>query len=147
MTAPAVSNADQWQVTQLKNRFDDLVQKGDAAALEQLQQLQSKFQAIAEAQGPLAMDARDYLNNVIPKAQKHIEDRLAVAESNASLNAAYMNAVKYSTEQLPRKMHRSCATKPVPLFREIAQSSGVRAPEAQRYVDVLIPAALNKSDP
>ena len=147
MTAPAVSNADQWQVTQLKNRFDDLVQKGDAAALEQLQQLQSKFQAIAEAQGPLAMDARDYLNNVIPKAQKHIEDRLAVAESNASLNAAYMNAVKEYNRTVATQNASILRDKVLPLFREIAQSSGVRAKEAQRYVDVLIPAALNKSDP
>ena len=147
MTASAVSNADQWQVTQLKNRFDDLVQKGDAAALEQLQQLQTKFQAIAEAQGPLAMDARDYLNNVIPKAQKHIEDRLAVAESNSSLNAAYMSAVKEYNRAVATQNASILRDKFLPLFREIAQSGGVRAKEAQRYVDVLIPAALNKSDP
>ena len=147
MTAPAVSNADQWQVTQLKNRFDDLVQKGDAAALEQLQQLQSKFQSIAEAQGPLAMDARDYLNNVIPKAQRNIEDRLAVAESNSSLNTAYMNAVQEYNRAVAARNASMLHDKALPLFREIAQSGGVRAKEAQRYVDVLIPAALNKSDP
>jgi hypothetical protein len=33
----------------------------------------------------------------------------------------------------------------LPLFSQIAQSGGVRAKEAQRYADVLIPAALQKS--
>jgi hypothetical protein len=33
----------------------------------------------------------------------------------------------------------------LPLFSQIARSSGVRAKEAQRYADVLIPAALKKS--
>jgi hypothetical protein len=33
----------------------------------------------------------------------------------------------------------------LPLFSQIAQSGGVRAKEAQRYADVLIPAALKKS--
>jgi ribosomal protein L17 len=33
----------------------------------------------------------------------------------------------------------------LPLFNQIAQSGSVRAKEAQRYADVLIPAALQKS--
>jgi TolA-binding protein len=146
MTAPIVSNADQWQVTQLKNRFDDLVLKGDAAALAQLQQLQSKFQSIAEAQGPLAMDARDYLVNVTPKAQMHIEDRLAVAESNVSPNTAYVNAVQEYNRTVAAQNASMLRDKVLPLFREIAQSGGIRAKEAQRYVGVLIPEALSKSD-
>jgi hypothetical protein len=146
MAAPIVSNADQWQVTQLKNRFDDLVLKGDAAALAQLQQLQSKFQSIAEAQGPLAMDARDYLVNVIPKAQMYIEDRLAVAESNVSPNTAYVNAVQECNRAVAAQNASMLRDKVLPFFREIAQSGGIRAKEAQRYVGVLIPEALSKSD-
>jgi serine/threonine protein kinase/tetratricopeptide (TPR) repeat protein len=146
MTAPIVSNADQWQVTQLKNRFDDLVLKGDAAALAQLQQLQSKFQSIAEAQGPLAMDARDYLVNVTPKAQMYIEDRLAVAESNVSPNTAYVNDVQEYNRTVAAQNASMLRDKVLPLFREIAQSGGIRAKEAQRYVGVLIPEALSKSD-
>ena len=145
MPEPAVSNADQFQMTRLKNHFDDLVQKGDAPALEELQQLRSKFEALAQAQGPLALDALDYLNNVIPNAQKHIEDRLSLAESNSSPNAAYMNAVKEYDGAVAAQNAAMLRDKVLPLFREIAKSGGLRAKEAQRYVDVLIPATLKKS--
>src|SRR5207302_8037256 len=67
--------------------------KGDATALEGLQALRPQFKALADAGGPLGMDARDYLNSVIPKAQKQIEDNLAAA-SESSANAAYEGAVK-----------------------------------------------------
>jgi serine/threonine protein kinase len=146
LSAPVISNADQWQMTQLKNQFGDLVQKGDAAALEGLQQLQSKFKSLAEGQGPLAIDARDYLNNVMPKAQRRIEDRLAVAESNSSPNTAYVNAVTEYNRAVAAQSASTLRDKVLPLFREIAQSGGVRAREAKRYVDVLIPEALNKTD-
>ena len=142
---PVISNADQWQLTQLKNRFDDLVQRGDAAALEKLQQLQSEFKPLSEAQGPLMMDARDYLNNVIPMAEKRIQDRLALAESNSSPNAAYMDDVKEYNRAAAAQNAPMLRDKVLPLFREIAQSGGVRAKEAQRYVQVLIPAAVKKS--
>src|SRR2546427_2220526 len=143
--APVISNADQWQVTRLKNHFDELVEKGDAGALNQLQQLQSEFKSLAEAQGPLALEAPDYLNNVIPKAQRHIEDRLAVAKSNSPPNTAYKDAVKAYDRAVAAQNTSMLRDKVLPLFREIAQSGGVRAKEAQRYVDVLIPAALKKS--
>src|SRR5205807_8719340 len=94
---PLFSNADQYKVRRLKNRFDDLAQKGDAAAREKLQQFQSEFKSVAEARGPLAIDALDYLNNVIPLAQTHIPDRLALADSNSAPTAAYIDAVKAST--------------------------------------------------
>jgi hypothetical protein len=144
ISAPVVSNADQWELTRTKNHFDDLVQKGDAAALEEFQQLRSRFQSLADAQGPLALDARDYLKNVIPKAQRRIEDRLAVAESNSSANAAYASAVKEYNSAVAGQNAAMLRDKVLPVFRQIAQSGGVRAKEAQRYADVLIPAALKK---
>jgi eukaryotic-like serine/threonine-protein kinase len=139
---PVVSNADQWQVTRLKNQFDDLVQKGDAAALEKLQPLQSEFKSAADARGPLVMDALDYLNNLVPMAQRHIQDRLALAQSNSAPNAAYMDAVKEFNRAVAAQNAPMLRDKVLPLFREIAQSGSVRAKEAQHYADVLIPAAL-----
>jgi eukaryotic-like serine/threonine-protein kinase len=141
---PAVSNADQWQMTRLKNHFDDLVQKGDRAALEELQKLQAGFKSVADAQGPLALDALDYLNNVIPNAQKHIEDRLALADSNASPNAAYVNAIMEYNHAVATKDTAALRNKVLPMFRQMAQSGEVRAREAQRYADVLLPAALKE---
>ena len=142
---PVISNNDQWQLTQLKNRFDDLVQRGDAAALEKLQQLQSEYKPLAEGQGPLMMDARDYMNNVIPLAEKRIEDRLAQAQSNAGPNAAYMDAVREYNRAVAAPNAPALHDKVLPLFRQIAQSGGVRAKEAKRYADVLIPEALKRS--
>jgi serine/threonine-protein kinase len=144
LPVPAVSDADQWQMTRLKNHFDDLVQEGDAAALEQLQQLQDKFKSLAEGPDPLATDARDYLDSVIPKAQKHIEERLAAAASSSSANAAYTSAVKQYVRAVATQNAVMLRDQVLPVFRQIAQSGGVRAKEAQGYADVLIPAALKK---
>ncbi len=144
-SAPAASGADQWQMTRLKNHFDELVQEGDAAALDQLQDLQSKFQSLADGPEPLATDARDYMNSVIPKARKHIEDTLAAAESNSSANAAYTDAVKQYSRALDARNSATLRDQVLPLFTQIAQSGGPRAKEAQRYVDVLVPAALKAS--
>ena len=145
MDTPVVSDADQWQMTRFKNHFDELVEKGDAVALKQLQQLRPKFKSLADAQGPLAIDARDYLNNVMPKAQKRIEDSLAAAKSNSSANAAYTSAVKAYDRAVATQNSAMLQEQVLPLFSQIARSSGVRAKEARRYADVLIPAALKKS--
>jgi len=144
-SARAESDAGQWQMTRLKNHFDELVQEGDAAALDELQDLQSKFQSLADGPEPLATDARDYMNSVIPKARKHIEDSLAAAESNSSANAAYTDAVKQYSRALAAQNSAALRDQVLPLFTQIAQSGGPRAKEAQRYVDVLVPAALKAS--
>jgi predicted Ser/Thr protein kinase len=145
MDTPVVSDVDQWQMTRFKNHFDELVEKGDAAALKELQQLRPNFKSLADAQGPLAIDARDYLNSVIPKAQQYIEDRLAATKSNSSANAAYTSAVKAYDRAVATQNSAMLQDQVLPLFSQIAQSGGVRAKEAQRYADVLIPAALKKS--
>jgi hypothetical protein len=144
-SAPAASDADQWQMTRLKNHFDELVEQGDAAALDELQDLQSKFQSLADGQEPLATDARDYMNSVIPKARKHIEETLAAAESNSSANAAYTDAVKQYSSALAAQDAATLRDQVLPLFTQIAQSGGPRSKEAQRYVDVVIPAAVKAS--
>jgi len=145
MDTPVVSDADQWQMTRFKNHFDELVEEGDAAALDELQDLLPKFKSLADAQGPLAIDAGDYVNSVIPKAQQHIEDRLAATKSNSSANAAYTSAVKAYARAVTTKNSAMLQDRVLPLFSQIAQSGSVRAKEAQRYADVLIPAALQKS--
>jgi serine/threonine-protein kinase len=143
--ASSPADGDQWQMARLKNHFDELVQQGDATALDQLQDLQSKFQSLDDGQEPLATDARDYMNSVIPKARKHIEDSLAAAESNSSANAAYTDAVKQYSRALAAQNSATLRDQVLPLFTQIAQSGGLRAKEAQRYVDVLVPAALKAS--
>jgi serine/threonine protein kinase len=145
VAASSAAPGDAAQITQLKNQFSDLVQKGDASALEQFQHLRPKFKAFVDAQGPLATDARDYLNNLIPKAQKHIEENLAAAEAESSANAAYQRAVKNYGHAVAAQNTAMLRDQVLPSFSQIAQSGGLRAQEAQQYVDVLIPAALKES--
>jgi len=140
--ASSPADGDQWQMARLKNHFDELVQQGDAAALDQFQDLQSKFKLLAEGEEPNASDARDYVNSVIPKAQKHIEDSLAANESNSSANAVYTDAVKQYSRAVAARNSAALRDQVLPLFTQIAQSGGPRAKEAQRYVDLLVPAAL-----
>lgn len=144
-TAPTISNNDLWQMTQLKNRFDVQIQKTDAGALDALQQLQSEFKTVADAQGPLAFDARDYVNNIIPQALIHMKNRVGTVESNSAANSAYMDAVKEFNRAVAAQNASALRENVLPLFRAMAQSGGVRAKEAQHYVDALIPAALSKA--
>jgi serine/threonine protein kinase len=144
---PTLSEGYEAQLSQLETQFGNLVPKGDAAALEGLQQLRPKFKALADAGGPLAMDARDYLNSVIPKAQKQIEDNLAAAASESSVNAAYEGAVKEYDRAVAAQNMGMLRGRVLAAFQQIAQSGGIRAKEAGRYVHVLIPAALKKSGP
>ena len=119
--------------------------KGDAAALEGLQELRPKFKALADAGGPLAMDARDYLNSVIPKTQKQIQDNLAATASELSANAEYEHAVKDYARAVATQNPGLLRGRVLAAFQQIAESGGIRAKEAERYTHVLIPAALKKS--
>ena len=145
MVDPTLSEGYETQLAQLETEFSNLAIKGDAAALEGLQELRSKFKALADAGGPLAMDARDYLNSVIPKAQKQIEDNLAAAASDLSANTDYERAVKDYERAVATQNTSLLRGRVLAGFQQIAQSGGLRANEAEHYVHVLIPAALKKS--
>jgi len=145
--APTLSEGYEAQLSQLETEFGRIVVKGDATALEGLQALRPQFKALADAGGPLAMDARDYLNSVIPKAQKQIEDNLAAAASESSVNAAYEGAVKEYDRAVATQNMGMLRGRVLAAFQQIAQSGGIRAKEAERFVHVLIPAALKKSEP
>ena len=142
---PTLSEGYEAQLSGLENQFVNLALKGDAAALEGLQELKPKFKALADAGGPLAMDARDYLNSVIPRTQKQIEDNLAAAASELSANAEYERAVKDYARAVATQNPGMLRGRVLASFQQIAESGGIRAKEAERFVRVLIPAALKKS--
>jgi serine/threonine protein kinase len=142
---PTLSEGYEAQLAELETQFGNLALKGDAAALEGLQELRPKFKALADAGGPLAMDARDYLNSVIPKAQKQIEDNLAAGAADLSDNADYEHAVKDYDRAVATQNTSMLRGRVLSAFQRIAESGGLRAKEAERYVNVLIPSALKKS--
>ena len=142
---PTLSEGYEAQLAELETQFGNLALKGDASALEGLQELRPKFKALADAGGPLAMDARDYLTGVIPKAQKQIEDNLAADAADLSANADYEHAVKDYDRAVATQNTGMLRGRVLSAFQRIAESGGLRAKEAERYINVLIPSALKKS--
>jgi serine/threonine protein kinase len=138
------SGAQDTQLGQLKDELDQAVAQGDAKALEQMQSLRPKFKSIVDAGGPVLPDARDCLNNLLGRAQKAIEDRLAAEEANASINAEYRSAMKHFDQAVATQNAKVLRTQVQPEFEKILNSTGPRTEEAQRYVSELIPAALKK---
>jgi hypothetical protein len=139
-----VSAADEAKFSRLEDQFIELVRQGNAQALAQLQNLRPQFKTIAEGGGVLVIDARDFQNNVIPKAQQGIGDRLAKAESAAAANAAYEAAVMHYDRAAATQNTNTLRSRVLPEFQQMVRSGGPRAPEAARYVDILIPAALKE---
>jgi serine/threonine-protein kinase len=142
---PTLSEGYEAQLAELETQFGNLALKGDASALEGLQELRPKFKALADAGGPLAMDARDYLTSVIPKAQKQIEDNLAADAADLSANADYEHAVKDYDRAVATQNTGMLRGRVLSAFQRIAESGGLRAKEAERYINVLIPSALKRS--
>ena len=141
--ADSGADSENAQLSQLKDELDQDVAQGDAKALEQMQSLRPKFKAVVDAGGQVG-DARDCLNNLLGRAQKAIEDRLALEESNSSQNAEYRAAMKRFDQAAASQNAKILRSQVQPEFEKIATANGPRTDEAQRYVSELIPAALKK---
>lgn len=142
--ASVVSASEQAQFPRLKDSVDQAVTQGDAKALEQLQEIRPRFKSIVDGGGPLVPDARDYLNNILPKAQHAIEANLANAEADTLSNAKFRDAVKQFDQAVATQNSKMLRSQIQSEFQEMANSGGPRTQEAERYVNVLIPAALKK---
>ncbi|HEV2520905.1 MAG TPA: protein kinase [Candidatus Acidoferrales bacterium] len=143
--APGISASDLAQFPRLKDAVDQAVTQGDAKALVQLQDIRPRFKSIVDGGGLLLPDARDYLNSVIPKAQKTIEDRLAKTEADAAANAKYREVAKKFDQAVATQNTKILRSQIQPEFLDIVNAGGPRTEEAARYVNALIPAALKKS--
>jgi predicted Ser/Thr protein kinase len=139
---PAVSVSDRERFAELQNRFDRAAQQGNVEALQQLHGLRPQFKAWTRREGLLAMDARDYLSNLIPKAEKQIQANLAKADADAAANAEYETAVKHYDQAVAAKDLNVLRSGTLTEFRQIVSVGGLRASEAAQYVNVLIPQAL-----
>jgi tetratricopeptide (TPR) repeat protein len=139
-----VSASEQAKLPKLKDDFDEAVAKGDAKALQQLMEMRPRFKSIVDGGGPLVPDARDYMNNILPKAQKAIEANLANSEADTLSNAKFRDAVKQFDQAVAAQNAKLLRTQIQSEFQVIVNSAGPRVKEAQRYIEVLIPAALEK---
>jgi serine/threonine protein kinase len=139
-----VSASEQAQFPRLEDAVDQAVTQGDAKALQQLQEIRPRFKSIVDGGGPLVSDARDYLNNIMPKAQNAIAAKLANAEADTLSNAKFRDAVRQFDQGVATQNTKILRSQIRSEFQEIADSGGPRTVEAGRYVNVLIPAALKK---
>ena len=142
-----VSASDQAQFPRLEDAVDQAVTQGDAKGLQQLQELRPRFKSIVDGGGPLLPDARDYLNNIIPKAQNSIEAKLANAEADTLSNEKFRDVVKRFDQAVATQNAKLLRSQILSEFQVIANSGGPRTKEAERYINVLIPAALKKIAP
>jgi uncharacterized protein YciI len=140
----AVSAPEQSQFPRLQDAVDHAVAQGDPKALEQLQEMRPRFKSIVDGGGPFVPDARDYLNNILPKAQEAIEAKLANIQADTLSNEKFRDAVKEFDQAVATQNAEMLRTQIQPEFRVIVNSAGPRTKEAERYVNVLIPAALKK---
>jgi serine/threonine protein kinase/polyhydroxyalkanoate synthesis regulator phasin len=132
------------QLSPLADAVDQAAAQKDAQALEQLRNLRPQFKAIVDAGGLMVTDARDYLNNLIPRTQKNIEDRLSAEESSASANAQYRSAAKHFDQAVAGQDAKALRGQVRSEFDDIVKTGGARNQEAARYISELIPAALKK---
>jgi serine/threonine protein kinase len=139
---PVVSASDRERIAALQTRFDRAVQQGNVEGLQQLHALRPQFKALTGREGLLALDARDYLNNLVPRAEKQIQTNLATADSHAAANAEYETLVKRYDQEVAAQDLSVLRSRTLVEFRQIVSSGGLRASEAAQYVNILIPQAL-----
>jgi len=99
---------------------------------------------------PTAMNiaaATQVVQRLIPATeylQKAIEANLANAEADTLSNAKFRDTVKRFDQAVATQNAKQLRSQIQPEFQVIASSGGPRTKEAQRYIEVLIPAALEK---
>jgi hypothetical protein len=101
-----------------------------------------QFKSLTGREGLLALDARDYLNNLVPRAEKQIQTNLATADSHAAANAEYETLVRRYDQEVAAQDLTVLRSRTLVEFRQIVSSGGLRASEAAQYVNILIPQAL-----
>ncbi len=139
---PAVPDWSRSRIASLQDQFDLAVQQGNAEALSQLEKLRPQFKALTGGEGILDLDARDYMSDLIPKAEKQIQANLAKADSDAAADREYEAAVKHFDQAVASQDRDLLRSQALVEFRQIVSFGGARASEAAQYVNVLIPQAL-----
>ena len=95
------------------------MQQGNADALSQLEKLRPQFKALTGGEGILDLDARDYLSDLIPKAEKQIQANLAKADSDAAADREYEAAVKHFDQAVAAQDRDLLRSQSLAEFRQI----------------------------
>ncbi len=143
----AARQAEQLKFAELEGLYKQAEQRGDDAARQQLFYLQPQFRAIADGGGPLAPNARNYAENLIPAALKEMESRAAKAKLEAAEAARFSELVDHFKQAVEARDNNALKTRVLGEFQKLAQAGGPKAAEAAKYATVLVPAAIRDTAP
>jgi hypothetical protein len=122
-----IDQAEQSQLKQLENQFDQLKLRDDDAAIQQLKALQPKFQALKDS-GPQSGEALNYDNNIAAA----IADVRARSEKKIA-DAAFQQIVQRYRQAAAGNDKNGLAAARID-FQSIAQNGGPHADSAQQYM-------------
>jgi eukaryotic-like serine/threonine-protein kinase len=135
--------AEHNQITKLENQFNELKQRDNDKAVQDLNALWPKFQELAAANGPQSGEALDYVNG-IPEAMSAVQARM----ERITADAVFQRMVK-AYGQAARLSDKTGLTTAHTDFESIVKGDGAHAGDARNYLaevnDKL--AALNQSSP
>ena len=123
-----IDQAEQSRLAQLESQFNQLKQRDDDAAIQQLKVLQPKFQALANDGGSQSAEALNYANNIpatIADVQARVQKKIA--------DAAFQQMVqRYQLAVSANDKNGLTAARTD--FESVIQSGGPHAEEAQKHL-------------
>jgi hypothetical protein len=123
-----IDQAEQGRLVQLETQFNQVKQRDDDSAVQQLKALQPKFQSLAGDGGPQSGEALNYANS-IPGAIAEVQVRLL---KKAAEGAFQQMVQKYQQAANSNDKNGLAAARSD--FQSVIQSGGPHADEAQRYL-------------
>jgi ferritin len=127
--------AKQAQLKQLENQFDQLRQRDDESAIQQLMALQPGFQTLAADGGPRSSEALSYVDN-IPGAIAEVRDRMDKKRLDAKRKQtdAEFRQMEQSYRQAAAANDKNGLAAARDYFQTVVQESRPHADSAQQYL-------------
>jgi serine/threonine protein kinase len=124
-----IDQAEQAQLSQWENQFNQLSQGEDDAAVQKLKALQLKFQSVASDGGPRSSEAQTYASNT----SKAINDVQARAQNKIADREFQQTVQKY--QQAVGASDKNALTAVRSDLQSIAQRGGPHSEEARKYAN------------
>ncbi len=131
----------------LESEYQRDAQIADDGARTHLGDLQRQFRAVADSGSPMADNARNYAENLIPAKISEIGAKLTDAKTRGAEEQTFDSSVKDYKRFLEARDANSLKNVVLPKFQAIVQGGGAHAADAAQYVNNLIPAAIRQLAP
>ena len=145
--AAEIDRTERVRFASLESEYQQDAQSGDERARNHLGELQRQFRVLADSGGPVAANAKNYAENLIPAKISEIGAKIAAANNSTAETQAFDGAVKDYKKFLEVRDANSLKAVALPKFQAIAQGGGAHSADARQYVESLIPAAIRQLTP